>query len=27
LLDRVSITSQTFATQGTYALTLTFTQS
>jgi hypothetical protein len=26
-LDRVSITSQTFATQGTYALTLTFTQS
>lgn len=27
LLDRISVTSQNFATQGTYALTLTYTQS
>lgn len=27
LLDRVSVTSQTFAAQGTYQLTLTFTES
>src|SRR5512139_1482493 len=27
LLDRVAVTAQAFATQGTYMLTLTFTQS
>lgn len=27
VLDRVSVTSQNFATQGTYTLTLTFTES
>lgn len=27
LLDRVAVTSQAFASQGTYALTLTYTQS
>ena len=27
LLDRVSVTSQTFASQGTYAVTFTYTQS
>lgn len=27
LLDKVAITSQTFATQGTYVLTLTYTQT
>jgi hypothetical protein len=27
LLDRVAVTSQTFAAQGTYALTLTFTEN
>lgn len=27
LLDRVSVTSQAFSSQGTYALTLTYTQS
>lgn len=27
LLDRVTVTSQNFATQGTYQLTLTYTQS
>ncbi len=27
LLDKVAVTSQAFATQGTYALTLTFTQT